>query len=279
MGFPVDYPEEEDRFQDNIERLIGSDIHAVEKQLGDPTSRIRFYDSITFIYARVTTTTAVGAGVFDAPVLLCYDLKFDENEILVDFERNWISYSGYHKPKKLCQMWIDSRDYYQYDPWEKRKSILYEPDKIPVTQDYYECDFAVEKAKREKPVYWKSVTFLFSASEAELKAAAKSGNPGARLQLYWNDTEDGLYWLCRAANQGYPKARYRIAQLYEFGDDGFEKNLLLAHAWYDLAAKACHPWARKDTLRISSELLDEEQIKKSNMIIEKIIPLDCSSWH
>ena len=278
MGFPVDYPEEEDNFKNKIEQLIGSNINAAEKQLGHPTSRIRFYDSITYIYARVTTTTAVGAGVFDAPVLLCYDLKFDENEILVDFRRDWIAYSGYHKPKALCQMWIDSRDYYQYDPWVHGKAIPYEPDKIPVAKDYSECDFTVENAKREKPVYWNTVRFLFSASDAELTAAAKSGNPGARLQLYWNDTADGLYWLCRAANQGYPKARYRIAQLYEFGDDGLEKDLLRAHAWYDLAAKACHPWSRKDAIRISSELLNEDKIKKSNVLIEQLVPLDCSSW-
>ena len=85
-----------------------------------------------------------------------------------------------------------------------------------------------------------------SADESELTVAAESGNPEARLQLYWHDTGEGMYWLCRAANQGYPKARYRVAQLYEFGDDGVNQDLVRAYMWYDLAAQACHPWARKD---------------------------------
>lgn len=278
MGFPVDYPEDEDRFQEKIEQLIGSDINTIDAQLGEPTSRIRFYDSIIYIYARVTETTAVGAGVFQADVLLCYALNFDENNLLVDFKRNWVSYSGYHKPRNLCQRGIDSRDFYQYGPWVKQKSKPYDPDDAPIPRDYYECDYAEEKAKREKPVNWKSVRFLFSASEEDLTEAAQSGNPGARLQLYWHDTKDGLYWLCRAANQGYPKARYRIAQLYEFGDDGVEKDFLRSYVWYDLSAKACHPWARKDASRISHDSLSEEQRKEAQTMIEKWVPIDCTSW-
>lgn len=282
MGFPVDYPETEDRFQQNIEELVGSDANTVETKLGRPTSRIRFYDSTIYNYARATDVLAVGIGVFHSKAMLCYKLKFDESNQLVDFRRYWKGFSGNYTSKYECQRWLYSRDYYDYDPfydpWFERKDKPYDPDTAPIPKDYYECDYVEEKAKREKPVSWKSVRFLFSASEEELTAAAQSGNPGAQLQLYWNDTEDGLNWLWGAANQGYPKAQYRIAQLYEFGDDGIEKDLLRSYVWYDLAAKACHPWARKDASRILHDSLNEEQRKEAEEMVEKWVPVDCSSW-
>jgi TPR repeat protein len=142
--------------------------------------------------------------------------------------------------------------------------------------DYYECNYEEEQRKKEKPVYWKPVKYLWSADENELTIAARSGNPEARLQLYWNATN--LYWLCRAANQGYPKARYRFAQLYEFGDDGIGKDLKHAYLWYDLAAQACHPWARKDALRISQVLLTDDEPQDATRMIEQWSSVDCKSW-
>ena len=284
MGFPVDYPEAEDRFNQNIELLIGSDANTVEKQLGQPTSRIMFYDSIIYNYARTTDVLAVGVGVFHSKAMLCYKLKFDESNQLVDFRRYCKGYSGNYTSKYECQRWLYSRDYYDYDPfydpWFERKDKPYDPDTAPIPNDYYECDYVEEKAKREKPVSWESVStrYFHNASEEELTVAAESGNPAARLQLYWNDNEYGLYWLCNAANQGYAKARYRIAQLYEFGDDGVDKNLLHSYMWYDLAAKSCHPWARKDALRVSHDSLSEDQRKEAQKMIDEWTPIDCSSW-
>jgi len=279
MGIPVSYSEEENQFERDIEQLIGSNAAAVEGKLGHPTSRVRLYDSTVFIYARVAEANVldllVPVATYKNTALLCYNLVFDANNQLVKFGRGWYAYSGYHSPRHLCQMWIDSKDY-RYEP--SGKAQQYDPENVPVPEDYYECDYNEEKIKEEKPVYWKPVKYLWSADEEELTVAAESGNPEARLQLYWHDARDGMYWLCRAANQGYPKARYRVAQLYEFGDDGVGKDLIGAYMWYDLAAKSCHPWARKDALRISRDSLSEDERVEAALMIEQWSAIDCKSW-
>jgi TPR repeat protein len=172
-------------------------------------------------------------------------------------------------------MWVSSKNYL-YDA--SGKSQPYNPKKVPVPVDYYECNYEEEQRKKENPVYWKQVKYPWSADKEELTTAAESGNPEARLQLYWHHTSDGLYWLCHAANQGYPKARYRVAQLYEFGDDGIGRDFKRAYIWYDLAAKACHPWARKDALRVSQRFLTDDQRNDVSHMIEQWSPLDCKSW-
>jgi TPR repeat protein len=294
MGVPVSYSEEEDQFEREIEQLIGSNTVDVEQKLGHPTSRIRLYDSTVFIYARVAEANVldlmIPVATYKNMALLCYNLLFDANGQLAELEKNWydISDFGYpvfgpQSPRGLCQKWISSK-YYLFEAFGKQKWSLnfgqqYDPKVAPIPQRYYECNFEEEQMKRESPVYWKQVKYLWSASDEELLAAAESGNPEARLQLYWNNNRElGMYWLCRSANQGYPKARYRIAQLYEFGDDGIDKNLLSAYLWYDLAAKACHPWSRKDAIRISSELLSEDDRRDATRMIEQWSPLDCKNW-
>jgi len=279
LGMPVSYSEEENRFEQDIERLIGSDTAAVEEKLGHPTSRVRFYDSTVFIYARVADANVLDllfpVATYKSTALLCYSLKFDANDRLVEFGRWWYAYSGYHSQQNLCHRWISSTDY-SYDPYERARP--YDPENVSVPIDYYECSYEEEQRKEEKTVYWKPVKYLSSADESELTVAAESGNPEARLQLYWHDTGEGMYWLCRAANQGYPKARYRVAQLYEFGDDGVNQDLVRAYMWYDLAAQACHPWARKDALRISHDSLSEDERRDVTHMIEQWSAIDCKSW-
>lgn len=266
LALPVSYSEAEKQFDRNVKRLVGSDTVAVRDTLGQPTSRVRLYDSTVYIYARLAKRDTV----------LCYNLKFDSDDILVEFRRDRHSYAYYSpSPRNLCQLWVSPKDYL-YDTSGEPQA--YDPEKLPVAMDYYECDYEAEKRKRDEPVYWKPVKHLWYADEAQLTAAAESGNPEARLQLYWHDTKNGLYWLCRAANQGDAKARYRVAQLYEFGDDGIQRDLLKAYVWYDLAAQACHPWARKDALRISRSSLSKDALLDAKHMVEQWSAVDCKNW-
>ncbi|MES9937691.1 MAG: hypothetical protein ABW153_14695 [Sedimenticola sp.] len=279
MGVPVSYSESEDQFNQNIEKLIGNDSVAVEETLGHPTSRIRFYDSTVSIYARIAEANVldlmVPVGTYKSTVLLCYTLMFDANYRLTNFSRGWYAYSGYHTPRHLCQLWVNSKDY-RYDLFDSPQP--YNPKNVPVSEDFYECNYEEEQRKASRPVYWRHVKRLWLAHEDELTVAAESGNPEARLQLYWNDTREGQYWLCLAANQGYPKASYRVAQLYEFGDDDVTKDIQRAYLWYDAAAKSCHPWARKDAQRISHDLLNRGEQYNTRHMMDEWMPLDCKEW-
>lgn len=51
----------------------------------------------------------------------------------------------------------------------------------------------------------------------------------SRLKKY-----DGasLKWLCRAAEEGHPRAQYRVAYLYENGEAGVAKDTIRAYVWY-----------------------------------------------
>ena len=281
MGVPVSYSESEDEFNQTIEQLIGGESNELINELGLPTSRIRFYDSILYIYARLADANVLDimlpVTTYKQGVLLCYYIKIDTNGRLLDFTRTWYNYSGYHSERHLCQLPISSRNYL-YDPFNKHGYKPYEPGQIPVPLDYYECDYSIEKKRDKAPVYWSQIKSPWLAKEEELISAAVSGNPEARLQLYWNDTSNGMYWLCRAANQGFPKARYRIAQLYEFGDDGVPMNIAQAYMWYNLAAQACHPWSRKDATRIATHMLTKDELQKTKDMIEQWSPIDCDNW-
>jgi TPR repeat protein len=252
---------------EDAQQLINQDPAVIEEKLGQRISRIRFYDSSIHIYAYVTARSSI----------VCSNLKFDFKDELVALSQRELSYSGLWSPRSICHVRISQYDNaYSYDPWKDAKLRPYDPDKVPVPVDYYECDYQEEKERALKNTYWKQVRIVWTTPTDQLIAYSEAGNPEARIQLYWNDAKEGVYWLCLAANQeGCPKASYRLAQLYEFGDDGVDKNLTLAFVWYDHAAKTCHPWARKDALRIYQDFLSDKERQEAEYLINHWTDADC----
>ena len=63
-------------------------------------------------------------------------------------------------------------------------------------------------------------------------------------QLYLNDIHhpDAKKWLCQAADEEYPEARYRLGVLYENGSESLPKNTEMAYLWYRMGAEIEISW-------------------------------------
>lgn len=93
-------------------------------------------------------------------------------------------------------------------------------------------------------------------SEGEVLWLAVSGNPEAQLQAYWNlvasDADQALYWLCMAANQGYPAAQYQDGLLMKKDDK------VAAYVWFSLAARAGHRGAKDELKPLIAGMTNDE---------------------
>ena len=246
---------------------MGNYRQIIDKKLGLPTSRVRFYESVIYLYVQERSFSK-------GPRYICSYLRFNSDDQLVDYSRvGPYSYPITWSTRKWCQHPFRSEGYV-YDPWVSTRYKPYDPKNNPIANKYFECDHEEYKTKGIENVYWQPVN-TWTQYEDELVVAAESGNPLARLQLYWNNADDGLYWLCLAANQGHPNAQYRIAQLYEFGDDGIEKNFKRSYAWYVLAARSCHPYARKDAIRVSNYFISQNERVTVENKLENWSIIDC----
>lgn len=100
-----------------------------------------------------------------------------------------------------------------------------------------------------------------------------------QLQLYYDlITEERVAaqrWLCKSADQGHPDARYRLALLYENGNEGFEKNYLQAYVWYTLSHESGNYWAGQHALRLRDNNLNHQTITLAEEIIRKWQPGQC----
>jgi TPR repeat protein len=102
-------------------------------------------------------------------------------------------------------------------------------------------------------------------SHREIYENAERGDPDAQLQLYYDpNADDGLLWLCRAADGGNPEARYRLAVLFENGADGVEQDHVSAQLWYRLASRSGHAWGNvnADRLAANSSSADSEKAQR-----------------
>lgn len=85
--------------------------------------------------------------------------------------------------------------------------------------------------------YGKAAEFGFVPARNILGQAWVSGYGGA------HDARKGLDYLQTAAQEGYVTAQYNLAKLYYNGDTGVPRDLKLAGAWFNMAAKAGYPGA------------------------------------
>ena len=96
-----------------------------------------------------------------------------------------------------------------------------------------------------------------------LDKTVKRGEPEKLLQLYHFTLGENLDlahdYLCKAADQNHPDARYRLAILYEHGHEKLVKNLHKAYIWYALASESGHYWASHHMVRIKKEIINSKE--------------------
>jgi len=94
-------------------------------------------------------------------------------------------------------------------------------------------------------------------------------DPDAQLQVYYDPNEDTRHiWLCRAADNGNPEARYRLAVLYESGAEGLAENSLQAQVWYTLATYSGHRWGYTNARRLAGSAPSSESIQLQELLRE-----------
>ncbi len=71
----------------------------------------------------------------------------------------------------------------------------------------------------------------------QIRKRAYEGDPEAMhsYAAFPEDRSESWKWLCRAANQDYPKAQGLVGHYYRKGLDPIKRNLLKAYVWYKLA--------------------------------------------
>jgi len=119
-----------------------------------------------------------------------------------------------------------------------------------------------------------------------LKKAAKQNNAQAQYLYGWhclenNDLQHGKYYLSKASAQNYTEALYDEAKLSDFGDFGYEKDIIKATSLYK---KACIYGNKKACNALYSILIEtkgKEQAKQYikheigclKFLLIKILPL------
>ncbi len=124
----------------------------------------------------------------------------------------------------------------------------------------------------------------------QLEARAQSGERNAQFLLGYElccgtsrrDIPRATTWLCRAAAQGEPRARFHLGQIYSRGLDdvsvtakvmrslgtsGGGKNARprLAAVWFDLAMASGHPDAARHRLMLNKSLTPEDIVAIEKM--------------
>ena len=120
---------------------------------------------------------------------------------------------------------------------------------------------------------------LIEPAETEmLEITAQAGDVEYQLQMYWNTlAPESLKWLCRAALQGNPEARYRLGFLCEHGKETVKDNVK-AYQWYRLGGDVGGVWgggaARKAAKRMARNLTSE-QLAEGEQFIAEHLPDQC----
>jgi len=112
-----------------------------------------------------------------------------------------------------------------------------------------------------------------------VEQAAKEGDAEAQLQLYWSiPSPNRLKWLCRAADQGLPEARYRLGVLYEHGSEILPKDNVKSYQWYMLSTDLSDDWAggaREAAARRIYEKLTPKQMTEAERLVSEWHPGQC----
>ena len=117
------------------------------------------------------------------------------------------------------------------------------------------------------------------AAFAEYLKSAQQGYPPAQYQVglayvYGEgvapDQGQAAMWYTRAASRGYGLAQRNLANMYRQGAEGIPRDLVQAHAWYSVLAKAGNPQdaSQRDTLR---HQLTEQQAQQSTTLAKEIL--------
>ncbi len=122
----------------------------------------------------------------------------------------------------------------------------------------------------------------------QLEVSAEQGDPQAQHKLgleyccgfgSGHDTTIALEWLCKSAAQGYGPAQYEVGRFYGLRMDTHDgeshrQDLILAYAWYSLAADNSTPLAAAERNALLKELSPQE-VKTANNHIKLQEPMRC----
>lgn len=106
---------------------------------------------------------------------------------------------------------------------------------------------------------------------------AEEGDPVAQLRLYnLIDDPENLFWLCRAADQGYPAAQKEVGRLYWEGLRGVRRNRVRAHVWFSLSASTDHNESEvQEMLAKYDKEMTSEQIAEAERELATWTPGQC----
>ncbi|MFH0795105.1 MAG: tetratricopeptide repeat-containing serine protease family protein [bacterium] len=93
-----------------------------------------------------------------------------------------------------------------------------------------------------------------TATLEQVRASAQGGDPNAVIALIerfglgeaMENPKEGLTWILKASEQGYPELQYRLGSIYSFGEYGISENREEAIKWYRKAAEQGHVIAQFD---------------------------------
>ncbi|VAW84118.1 hypothetical protein MNBD_GAMMA16-738 [hydrothermal vent metagenome] len=122
----------------------------------------------------------------------------------------------------------------------------------------------------------------------QLKVNAEQGDPKAQHELgleyccgfgAGHDTTIALQWFCKSAIQGYGPAQYEVGRFYGLRMDTHDgeshrQELILAYAWYRLAAENSVPLAAAERDALLKDLSPQE-VKTANNHIKLQEPMRC----
>jgi len=100
-------------------------------------------------------------------------------------------------------------------------------------------------------------------------AYVDDGRGETELQFYWDDiySDEALTWLCRAADQGNPAARYRFGLLYEKGAEGLPQDLVQSYVWYRLSeSNGVYMRAGEQAVRVLSHMTAAQAMEAERLI-------------
>ena len=139
---------------------------------------------------------------------------------------------------------------------------------------------SAEARKALEEFYPWNITTVAGLTNEQLLSRAEQGDREAQLQLYWNtvayDISSAHRWVCRAADQGHPDARYRIGLLYHYGNEGLPRDSVWAYVWYSLAANTGNHNAAR-TLEWFTPEIQPSQIKEGDRLIHAWRPGECEA--
>jgi TPR repeat protein len=93
--------------------------------------------------------------------------------------------------------------------------------------------------------------------KAGMEAYERGDYEAARREWEPQDFAEAHGWYLKAAEGGYARAQYRVAEMFENGE-GIRKDLIQAHYWFGRAGAQKYSDAKKRRRRVADKMTPEQ---------------------